>query len=178
MRKIGTLAIAVAISFSSSLSSVFADADINSRTLGGSVKDSFGNPLSGVEVAAKRHDGKILARGTTGEGGEYSLGCLAPGRYVLVVAPNTAAFQPGQEEIILGANGLRADWTTSATTPPTFDSENPGPEPCTATMTKDEKTAAHYIAGTIVLGGVGTGSACLAEVFGLCTGKKRASPSQ
>lgn len=79
----------------------------------GTVSDSHGDPVGGVQIEVRNVGGKPLGAGTTGSDGGYRIGGLASGTYAFVLEPRTTGFKGGSAVAHLDSNGLIVDWRVS-----------------------------------------------------------------
>jgi outer membrane receptor protein involved in Fe transport len=73
------------------------------RQLTGTVKDALGRPLSGAQVRLETSDGKVAARTTADEQGNFSFANVAPGTYV--VAGEKDGFEPATSVVTVPETG-------------------------------------------------------------------------
>jgi len=83
----------------------------------GTVSDTQGNPVQGVQITAQTPAGKVLAQALSGANGQYQISGLNPGTYKYALNPLQTGFKAGTAVSDLGPKGLTINWTLSATVP-------------------------------------------------------------
>ncbi|HTO45695.1 MAG TPA: carboxypeptidase-like regulatory domain-containing protein, partial [Burkholderiales bacterium] len=78
----------------------------------GQVKDALGRPLGDVQIRLELPDGTVVARGTTGTDGRYSLSAVTPGVYSLI--GEKADFEAGTVVVTVSDSGGTGDLTLAA----------------------------------------------------------------
>ncbi len=102
------LVLAIVISFASASAAFCAQ-------IVGVVKSDAGQPVQGIKInAIDAASGKLAGDTLTGPDGRYSISGLAKGQYVFKLDPLATGFQPGDGVAYLGDDGLRVDWSVSA----------------------------------------------------------------
>jgi hypothetical protein len=81
----------------------------------GTVFDTQGAAVQGVQVRVKDSAGKILASVQPNMDGRYQVTGLAPGRYEYLLDPLRTNFKAGSGTSYLNAQGLTIDWKVSTT---------------------------------------------------------------
>src|SRR5262249_36534852 len=81
---------------------LLAGAQVINATLSGTVSDTSGALIPGVEVTAKNVDTGVLSTAVTNESGTYRFGSLQPGAYE--VSAQLAGFQGQAFHVTLGTS--------------------------------------------------------------------------
>jgi len=81
-------------------------------TVSGIARDALQRPLAGVALRLETPDGKIVARGSTGKNGRFSLRGVAPGLYSLV--GEKADFETATALVTVTARGAASDLTLAS----------------------------------------------------------------
>ncbi len=85
--------------------------------IGGTVSDTQGNPVQGVQITAQTPAGKVVAQAVTRANGKYQIGGLDPGTYDYALNPLQTGFKAGTAVSDLGPKGLTINWKLSGTAP-------------------------------------------------------------
>jgi hypothetical protein len=83
----------------------------------GTVLDTHGKPVQGIQITAGGPAGKMVAQAVTSAVGKYHLSSLDPGTYDYVLNPLQTGFKGGTAVSYLGIKGLTIDWKVSAKAP-------------------------------------------------------------
>jgi outer membrane receptor protein involved in Fe transport len=70
-----------------------------SKRVAGVVKDTLGRPVEGVSIALQNANGKVVAKGTSGPGGEFELQAPPTGVYAIIVT--RTGFKPATRIVTL-----------------------------------------------------------------------------
>jgi len=83
----------------------------------GTVSDTQGNPVAGVQIAAQTVAGKVVAQVLTQADGKYKIPGLDTGTYDCKLNPLKTGFKGGNASAQLGSKGLTINWKLSPTAP-------------------------------------------------------------
>jgi hypothetical protein len=133
----------------------------------GTVLNSQGNPVQGVQIVVKDAQGNVVGQATTNAQGQYTIANLPPGEYTLTLDPLKTGYQGNTVVASLPAQGLTADWLVAADKP-AIAAAKAGIDPGGLFGLGPTGTA---ILGFTVLTGLGFGIAAGAGAFG--DGKKK-----
>ena len=76
------------------------------QRLNGTVRDTLGRPLPGVEVTLQAADGRIVAKAKSNDQGEFSFPDVAPGTYAAV--GHKASFKTATAIVTVTSNGAKS----------------------------------------------------------------------
>jgi Carboxypeptidase regulatory-like domain len=83
----------------------------------GTVSDTQGNPVQGVQITAQTPAGNVVAQALTSANGKYQISGVAPGTYDYALNPLQTGFKAGTAVSDLGPKGLTINWKLSPTAP-------------------------------------------------------------
>lgn len=83
-------------------------------SVGGTVSDTHGNPVGGVEISAQNSAGKAFGKARSDLHGHYEITGLMPDAYQFVLTPLATGFRGGSGVSHLGTEATTIDWKVSA----------------------------------------------------------------
>ena len=83
----------------------------------GTVSDTQGNPIQGVQITAQTRAGNVVGQAFSGANGKYQITGIDPGTYDYLLNPLNTGFKAGSGVSALNSKGLTINWKLSPTAP-------------------------------------------------------------
>ncbi|MBF6571120.1 MAG: carboxypeptidase regulatory-like domain-containing protein [Candidatus Binataceae bacterium] len=83
----------------------------------GTVSDTQGNPVQGVQITAQTSAGRVVGQAFSSANGKYQITQINPGTYDFLLNPLQSGFKAGSGVADLNSKGLTINWKLSPTAP-------------------------------------------------------------